>query len=69
MSTTGFRPTNTIAATGSRPTRRAERHTRNTMPKLVSISRPFKSQNEIATPSGTTMKVISVNSGPYGLSS
>ena len=69
MSTIGFRPTNTIAATGSRPTRRAERHTRNTMPRLVSINRPFKRQNDAATPSGTTTKVISVNNGPYGLSS
>ena len=68
-STTGLSPTSTIAFTGSRPSSRAQRHTSRIIPRLAAARVTFSAQNEAATPSGTTAKVSSVNSGPYGLSS
>ena len=68
-STIGLSPTNAIAWTGSRPSRRAHLQTSRIVPRLASISDTFSAQNDAATPSGTTAKVSNVNSGPYGLSS
>ena len=63
-STIGFRPTSTIAPTGSRPSSRAHFHTSTMIARLAATRIPFSAQNEPATPSGTTAKVSSVNSGP-----
>jgi hypothetical protein len=48
---------------------RAHFHTRKIVPRLKAARIALIAQNEPATPSGTSAKVISVNSGPYGLSS
>ena len=63
-STTGFRPTRTTAANGSRPSSRALFQTSRIVARLASASTPFNAQKDAATPSGTTAKVSSVNSGP-----
>ncbi len=53
-STIGLRPTNTIACTGSRPSRRAHLHTNRIVPRLATATRAFSVHNEAASPSGTT---------------
>ncbi len=67
-STIGFRPTIAIARRGSWPSRDAQRATSTTTARLHAIRIPLMVQNDAATPSGTSAKVMIVNSGPYGLS-
>ncbi len=53
-STIGLRPTNTTAATGSRPSSRAHRHTSSSVARLAAPSNAFSVHSDAAIPSGTT---------------
>ncbi len=57
-------PMITAAVSGSRPSRSAQRYTRNTVARLATISAIFIAQKDPATPSGTSAIVKTVNSGP-----
>jgi len=52
------------AAIGSRPSSLAQRHTSPSIARLESPSKPFSTQKEAGTPSGTNANVNSVNRGP-----
>src|SRR5688572_25801170 len=64
-SVSGFRPTNSVGARGSRPSRSAVRQTTAASASEASAAAALRSQNAVGTPSPASGYVESVNSGPY----